>query len=223
MNTEITFTPRLTFLSEEDKDKIHQAVLRILGEIGAQVMLPEARQLLEDAGCQVVSDQPVRIPADLVMQAVDSAPSSIAVYNRAGRHVMDVGGRQSYFGTGSDLIFAHDAESRQRRPCVLEDVRRAAIVADALTNIDFIMSFAHPSDYPADQAFLKGFQTMVENSLKPIVCTAHSRGDLRRMWEIACVLRDGEAALREKPYIIHYSEPISPLKSLLAAAPVGAT
>jgi trimethylamine--corrinoid protein Co-methyltransferase len=91
-------------------------------------------------------------------------------------------------------------------------VRRAAIVADALTNIDFIMSFAHPSDYPADQAFLKGFQTMVENSLKPIVCTAHSRGDLRRMWEIACVLRGGEAALREKPYIIHYSEPISPLK-----------
>jgi trimethylamine--corrinoid protein Co-methyltransferase len=47
---------------------------------------------------------------------------------------MDVGGRRAYFGTGSDLIFSHDAIKNERHPCVLEDVCRAARVADALPN-----------------------------------------------------------------------------------------
>jgi trimethylamine--corrinoid protein Co-methyltransferase len=212
MNTEFTFTPRLTFLSDRDRDRTHQAVLRILAETGAQVMHPEARRLLAGAGCRVEPGLPIRLPADLVMWAIDRAPASIPVYDRQARQVMDVGGRRSYFGTGSDLMFACDPGPPLRRACVLEDVRRAAVVADALPNIDFIMSFAHPSDYPAERAFLKGFEAMVENSLKPVVCTAHGREDLSRMWQIGCLLRGGEAALREKPYIIHYSEPISPLK-----------
>jgi trimethylamine--corrinoid protein Co-methyltransferase len=53
---------------------------------------------------------------------------------------------------------------------------------------------------------------MAANSTKPIVCTAKGRQDLYAMWEIARMLRGGEAALRDGPYFIHYAEPISPLK-----------
>jgi len=53
---------------------------------------------------------------------------------------------------------------------------------------------------------------MAANSVKPVVCTADSRCDLSAMWEIACILRSGEDALRSKPYTIYYGEPVSPLK-----------
>jgi trimethylamine--corrinoid protein Co-methyltransferase len=209
---EIAMRPTISFLSSEDKEKIHRAAFQILSEIGMKILQDEALALLKDAGCSVAQDRMVKIPADLVQQCVESAPSHIPMYDREGRQVMDLGGHRSYFGTGSDLIYSLDSKTGQRHPCVLEDVKRAARVADALPNIDFIMSFAHPSDFPARRAYLLSFQSMAVNSTKPIVCTAASRDDLSEMWQVSRILRDGESELRSKPYFIYYGEPISPLK-----------
>jgi trimethylamine--corrinoid protein Co-methyltransferase len=206
------FTPTLNFLSDQKKEKIHQAALKILAQIGMKILHGQALELLADAGCRVEDDHIVKIPSDLVMQALKSTPKNIAVYDRQANHCMDVGGRRAYFGTGSDLIFSHDAIKNERHLCVLEDVCRAARVADALPNIDFIMSFGHPSDYPPERAYLASFQAMTANSIKPIVSTAQRRDDLAQMWRICCILRGSDKQLREKPLMIHYTDPISPLK-----------
>ena len=209
---EIAMRPTISFLSQEDKDKIHDAAFQILSGIGMRILQDEALNLLKDAGCEVSEDQMARIPADLVKQCIDSAPNTIPIFDRDGKQVMELGGHNSYYGTGSDLIYSRDPESGQRHPCVLEDVGRAARVCDALPNIDFIMSFAHPSDFPARRAYLLSFQSMAANSAKPIVCTAAGREDLSEMWEVSRILRNGESELRSKPYFIYYGEPISPLK-----------
>ncbi len=209
---EITFKPTLTFLSTQDREKIHQAVLEILSEIGMRVNHDGAMALLKDAGCAVREDGMVKIPQELVLKSIESAPDNIAIYDREAKHAMDLGGHRSYYGTGSDLIYSLESETMQRHPCVLEDVARAARVADAMPNLDFIMSFAHPSDIPAPRAYLYSFQAMAANSVKPIVCTAASRSDLSEIWEICRILRDGEEELRAKPYSIYYGEPVSPLQ-----------
>ncbi|UCD78707.1 MAG: trimethylamine methyltransferase family protein [Desulfobacterales bacterium] len=209
---EISIRPTLSFLSREDKEKIHRAVLQILNGIGIKIFHDKAVSLLKDAGCPVAEGRLVKIPGKLVEQSIASAPNNILIFDREGKQVMDLGGRRSYFGTGSDLIYSLDSQTMQRHRCLLEDVRRAAKAADALPNIDFIMSFAHPSDFPAKQAYLRSFQAMAANSVKPIVCTADSRNDLSAMWEIARILRNGEDELRSKPYAIYYGEPVSPLK-----------
>jgi len=207
---EIAMRPTISFLSSEDKEKIHKAAFQILSEIGMKIFQDEALALLKDAGCRVAEDRMVKIPGDLVQQCIESAPNNIPMYDREGQPAMDLGDHRSYFGTGSDLIYALDSKTGQRHPCVLEDVNRAAKVADALPNIDFIMSFAHPSDFPARRAYLLSFQSMAANSTKPIV--AASREDLSEMWQIGRILRNGESQLRSKPYFIYYGEPISPLK-----------
>ena len=204
--------PRLVLLTEEDKDRIHRALMKILEKIGMQILHDEALNLLRKAGCKVRENGNVRIPSSLVEKAVQSAPRNIPIYDREGNHVMDLGGRGSYFGTGSDLLYSLDAETMKRRSCILEDVGRAARLCDALPNIDFIMSCAHPSDLDPQKAFLASFQAMVENSSKPIVSTAECRNDLREMWRIAGILRGGQEKLRAQPYFIHYAEPVSPLK-----------
>ena len=209
--------PRLVLLTEEDKERIHQAILKILEEIGMHVLHDEALALLQKAGCRVAKGDVVKIPQNLVRKATQSAPRNIPIYDREGNHVMDLGGRSSYFGTGSDLLYSLDAETMKRRSCILDDVGRAAHLCDALPNIDFIMSCAHPSDLDPQKAFLASFQAMVENSSKPIVSTAECRNDLKEMWRIAKILRDGEEKLRAQPYYIHYVEPISPLKHPFAS------
>ena len=204
--------PTLNFLSKEDKDKINQAALQILAEIGMVILHDEALAILKDAGCEVDNENLVKIPESLVHQCLESAPDNISVYDRLGNPAMELGGDRSYFGTGSDLIYTLDSEKNERIQCVLEDVERAARVANALPNIDFIMSFAHPSDIAPQRAYLLSFQAMAANSIKPIVCTAEGRDDLTQMWQISHTLRGNEDELRSKPYFIHYAEPISPLK-----------
>lgn len=208
----MTFKPTLTFLSPEDKEKIHRAVLEILSEIGMRVNHDGAMALLKAAGCALQEDGMVKIPRGLVLDSIESAPDNIAIYDREAKHAMDLGGHRSYYGTGSDLIYSLESETMQRHPCVLADVARAARVADAMPNLDFIMSFAHPSDIAAPRAYLHSFQAMAANSIKPIVCTAADRTDLSEMWEIGRILRDGEDALQAKPYAIYYGEPVSPLQ-----------
>lgn len=177
-----------------------------------KIMHDTAIDILRDAGCRIEQNCIVTIPEKLVPRALESAPGNIAVYDRMGVHRMDVEERRSYFGTGSDLMYTFDATTETRRLCTLEDVGQAAVVADALPNIDFIMSFAFPSDHPPDLGHLLGFRAMVTHSVKPIVCTAQGRNDLHKMWEIARILRDGKDPLHSKPYFIHYAEPSSPLK-----------
>jgi trimethylamine---corrinoid protein Co-methyltransferase len=207
----ISIFPRLSFLSPEDKHKIYRAALHVLETIGMEIQHEGALYLLTNAGCTVKSGLMVTIPESLVEKSIHSALDSIPVFNRNGQQVMDLGGNRSYFGTGSDLIYSLNA-SGERRLCVLEDVKNAARVCDALSNIDFIMSFAHPSDVAPERAYLVEFQAMAENSIKPIVCTSASRKDLTQIWKLAKKLRGSEAVLKEKPYFIHYAEPISPLK-----------
>lgn len=202
---------RLSLLSRDQKDKIHRAIGHILEEIGMQIQHEEAATLLVRAGCKRINENVFKIPEKLIQRAIQSAPDNIPIFDREGNHTMDLGDRRSYFGTGSDLLYSLDAETMERRPCILKDVGDAACVCDALPNIDFIMSCAHPSDIDPGKAYLSSFQAMVENTAKPIVTTAECRHDLKEMWRIAEIIRGGEEKLRERPYFLHYVEPVSPL------------
>ncbi|MBW2122167.1 MAG: trimethylamine methyltransferase family protein [Deltaproteobacteria bacterium] len=209
--------PRMSFLSDEEKRKIHGAALRILEEIGMEIRHEEALHLLKDAGCQVGGGNMVRIPGTVVEEAIRKAPRQIEIFDREARPAMNLGGYRIYFGSGSDLLYTIDIETQQRRLSTVKDVRLAAGLCDSLPNIDFIMSSAHPSDVEPRRAYLCSFQAMAESSRKPLVSTAEGRADLRVMWEIAKTLRGGEAGLRQRPYFIHYAEPISPLRQTFEA------
>ena len=209
---ELAFQPQMVFLADEDKDRLHQGILEVLGEVGMVVMHEEARETLLRAGCRQGEKSRILVPEALVTAALASAPQNIEVFDRDGKPVMDLGGRRPFFGTGSDLTWHLDEDTGERRLSTLSDVVNAARLADALPNLDFIMSFGHPHDVEPQAAYLESFRAMAENSVKPIVCTARDRRDLEAMWEISSLLRGGPEELRAKPYLIHYAEPTSPFK-----------
>jgi len=201
---------RMTALTEQKCQAIYGAALSVIADVGMTVPHAEARGLLVGAGATAMDDL-VRIPRELVERARDTAPSMIAVYDRHGELAMELGGYNSYFGTGSDLMNTYDLESGEHRLSVLTDVVRMAHLCDGLPNIDFVMSSAYPHDVVAPAAYLKSFRAMVGNTTKPIVTTAAGVEDLEVMWKMACELRGGSEALRAKPYFTQYGEPVSPL------------
>ena len=78
--TEIQFTPTLTILSDDARQAIHEAALTILKDIGMKILHPVALERLRSAGCEVENENVVKIPSDLVLQSVDSAPNNIEIY-----------------------------------------------------------------------------------------------------------------------------------------------
>jgi trimethylamine--corrinoid protein Co-methyltransferase len=203
--------PNYRLLTEEQIQEIHRASLEVLETVGVRLLHEEAVQLLRDAGCRVQGENIVQIPNWLVEECIRSAPSRITIYDQEGAEAMRLEGRNIHFGLGTDLIKTCDLQTGEIRPSRLQDVVNAARVADYCQEIDFIASFGLPSDVPTNSMYLECAKAMMENSSKPMFYTAGGLEDLRFIIEMAEVVAGGEGALRERPFLIHYSEPTAPL------------
>jgi trimethylamine--corrinoid protein Co-methyltransferase len=205
-----TLHPTIRMLSEEQIRTVHHASLDILSRTGVEMKNEAARELLLDAGAWESAGR-IKIPELLVMDAISSAPSRIPMHNRLGQLTMPLEEGQVFFGPGSDCPFTMDLETGERRPARAEDVERVAHLCDGLDQIDFIMSMGTPSDVPTLDHYLHSFIAMIRGSVKPNVYTARDRADMEDMYHIACAVAGGEQQLREKPFLMLYAEPISPL------------
>ena len=208
-----TQQPRLKVFNRQQALSIHTAALSILEKTGIKMEHDGARELLIDKGARLYDDQWVRIPAYLAEQALQTAPRQIMLYDQNGGKAMDLRDDNFYYGTGSDTTFTLDLESGQRRRCVLGDTGRFARLVDALPNISFAMSMSNPQDVPrVDYIYAFAFAEMLRNTNKPLVFIADRLEDMTRIHEMACAVAGGEEALRLKPFLLNYSEAISPLR-----------
>ena len=205
-------TGRVSFLSEQQKQQIYDTALGILGDIGMVVLHEEGKAVMLAGGCTRDDAGLVHVPAALVARARESAPTSFTVYDRDGEPAMEVGGGNSYFGNGSDLMYLFDLESGERRLAALADVSVAARLCDALSDIDFVMSGAYPDGMEAQEAYPRQFRAMIEATTKPLVMTAGGVETVEPMWRMACEVRGGAQQLRARPYFVMYNQPVSPLK-----------
>jgi trimethylamine--corrinoid protein Co-methyltransferase len=207
-----TFQPRLRVLNREQGLAIHEAAIEILEKTGFKMEHPGALEMLADRGCEIFDGDWLRMPPHLVEEALKSAPKQISLYDQKGAKAMELSGENSFYGTGSDATFTQDLETGARRRTVLKDVSNFAILVDGLENIDFAMSMANPEDVPIDDIYAYVFAEMVKNINKPIVFIADSGRDLTKIHEIASSVAGGEEELQRKPFILNYSEAISPLR-----------
>jgi trimethylamine---corrinoid protein Co-methyltransferase len=203
--------PAYRLLTAEQVTAIHQATLTLLEKTGVKVLNKEAFQLLKQAGCKLADENVVRIPGELVEACIQSAPSSVTVYNRNGKPAMELGGSNVYFGMGTDLLNTWDLNTGELRASCLQDVIDSAVVGDYCQEIDFIASNAFPLDVPGNIAFVLEFKALMENSPKPIYFTSGGAADLGVILDMASDVLGSKDRLREKPFLIHYAEPISPL------------
>jgi len=138
-------SPGLRVLSDDQKERVHQATLELLRRTGVKVVVPEVRELLSQVGCWVDGDR-VRFPAQAVEWAIRVAPKRVVLCDRNGVPAMFLEGYNSYYGTGSDTPFVIDAYSGDRRQAVLADVVNVSRLVDALPYISFLMCMGIASD-----------------------------------------------------------------------------
>ncbi len=104
-----------------------------------------------------------------------------------------------------------DLDSGERRICTTEDIGRLARFCDALPNIDFVMSFGIAYDAPKGCNFVYQYEAMLLNTKKPIIVTGHGKRDMLTMVEMAGAAIGGVDKIYDRPPLILYTEPLSPL------------
>ena len=207
-----TFQPRLKVLNREQALAIHTAALEILERVGFKMEHAGALERLAGAGARVADGDWVKLPASLIEEALRSAPKQIVLYDQMGNETMSLVNGNPFYGTGSDATFTLDLDTGQRRRVVLRDVTNFAKLVDGLENLAFAMSMANPEDVPIRDIYVYVFAEMVKNTNKPMVFIADSGRDMARIYEIACCVAGGEEELKKKPFLLNYSEAISPLR-----------
>ncbi len=191
-------------------ERFHQAVLDILERTGVMVAHEGALELLKAGGARA-DGQRVRIPARMIEAALASAPKMIEIYDRLERVAMRLGGRNCYFGTGSDLPSTIDPATGEHRRSGKQDVARIARLCDGLENIDFCMSMAIASDASTVTSFVHQFDAMVRNSAKPLIFTAANAADMRDIFDLGSAVAGSAEELTARPRYVLYDEPISAL------------
>jgi trimethylamine--corrinoid protein Co-methyltransferase len=207
-------TEKMTYhfrmLTDDQIEDIKWAAFDVMRTVGFRMHHAEARKILKQAGA-IVKDELVKVPEHIVRECIFQAPKSWTIFDREGRRAMEVTGRKSYFGTSTASPNTMDALTGEVRPTLLEDIKRGAIIADALEHIDFIMPFGSSQDVPGKACDIWEFPAVVSNTTKPIVFISYSGRGVELVYEMAAAVVGGLDRLQERPFVIAYPEPISPM------------
>ena len=200
-----------SMLSEKQLNDLHNGILEVLANTGVVFQHEKALDVLAGAGCTIENGGLVKFPTDIVEKAIESTPASVLVYDRESTLRMTLAGRNVYFGAGLTSPFLVQDDGTHVS-YTLKECRKNSIVAEHMSNIDFTMAMAHVTDVPPEIRDVVEIATILKASSKPIIITSHTTESLDRIIELCGIISPSKDAFLQKPYLIYYTEPISPLK-----------
>ena len=138
---------KFSILTKAQVAEIRAATLTILEEVGILFPSPKALKVFSDHGAHIDPDtQIVRIPADLVLEAMSYAPRSYTLGGRTPGTELQLDGSVSYFSTDGSGTETIDLITGIQRPSTKADVAMMAKVADYLSSISFYWPIVSAQD-----------------------------------------------------------------------------
>jgi trimethylamine--corrinoid protein Co-methyltransferase len=156
----------LSVLDTHEIESIHQASLRILNETGVILIESRSRAILTEAGARV-SERRVYLPPDLVEKCIAVAGKHTTIRGRGGT-IKALGDGCLYFHNLGGAPNVYEAASGTRRQAVIEDVRNATRLLDALENCHTITPFFTPTEVPGALMSLAMYRHALPHTLKPL-------------------------------------------------------
>ena len=114
-NTLAFQTPQFAVLSKSQMEKLHLAALEVLRHTGIRFYHQGALDVLKSAGAFISDGNLVKFPANLVDEAIASAPRRVVMCDRNGEPAVFLEGSQVSFGTGSDCVNLINHETGEYR------------------------------------------------------------------------------------------------------------
>lgn len=203
----------LKFLGRSQAREIHVASLEILESVGMHCPSKRIMEIFEKGGASVDhKEKRIRIPQHLVEESLKQAPKEILFCGRNPKNDILLEGTRIYFGMGGTPVpFIRDIETGEIRRPAKKDMDEATRLGDALPNLKFLMTIAGAFDVPYEVEYLHEFESLFNNTEKPILYSSPGAVAAQRVLDMAAEIMGGPEALKKRPILALYAETVSPL------------
>lgn len=166
----------INWISAAQVEKIHQASLWILENVGMAFMDEEALDLWQNAGAKVdQAEQRVWIGRDLLLELVSKAPSRFTWHARNPQYNFVMGGSHIAFNPNSGMPYVSDLE-RGRRAGTLADYEKFAKLAHVVPFFHIAGGpFCEPQDIEPSLRHLHRMQTLLTTTDRAVRDVGHGR------------------------------------------------
>ncbi|MEM0343228.1 MAG: trimethylamine methyltransferase family protein [Thermoplasmata archaeon] len=204
---------QLKFLTQGEIRRIHETSLRILSEVGVVMRSESATRLLLDHGCNRSKDgMRILMPENIVKAALSSAPKSILLASRDGKHDVRIpSADRLYVSCGGEGVYVKDIVTGERHTPSSEDVANFMTLCEITDQIDFCWSLVGAQDQPPELKGIVEVKIGYERSAKHIQTAAADLQEARNILRLSYVLTGGPESFRKRPIFSAVQCPISPL------------
>jgi len=187
------------FLSDPEQERIHRDSLRILSEVGIRFRSARARALLTHHGAKVEPDgEIVRLPAEMVEQALKTAPRSFTL---GARHAaFDFALPSAFTGYTLDgaATFAVDFETGERRYAVTRDLIASLRLFEELPRGTVVWPNVVLNDIPENSSDVRTALLSFLHSSKHIQHEVHHPAHVPYLIEGLAAILGSEDAIRQR-------------------------
>lgn len=201
-----------TLLSADEQERIHAQSLRILVEVGVRFHGEKALPILAAHGAKVDGENKIaRIPAELVTQALHTAPKTFTLGARNPAHDYPLPSPATRYCMDGTAAFAQDFASGERRYGVEKDTENAMRIFQKLELGVMAWAPVTASDAPAGARALHEFFAMLRFTSKHGQHELHTPAQVPFLIAgLQTVLGSEEAIRKQKCYSLIYC-PVAPL------------
>jgi trimethylamine---corrinoid protein Co-methyltransferase len=200
-----------TLLTQEQVERIHDAALEILEDVGLKVRYEPARDIFAAHGC-VVDGERVKFPRAVVEKYRKMYPSSFTFHGRDPRFDKTIPRDSPVIVTASSAPDIIDPVTGHERRAESGDIARIAHLINELPGYDVFSISTLADDAPAGQFTISRLYPALKFCLKPIRVTTTDRKDADSIMKMAYLVAGGEGAYKEHPFLTHHYCPVvSPL------------
>jgi trimethylamine--corrinoid protein Co-methyltransferase len=205
--------PPMEVLSPEQIERIHNASMVILEEIGLDFLDDEALDLWETAGARVDRQaQHVWLDRGLVLEAVAKAPAQFTLQARNPAHNLQLGGNHINFATvGGAPYYADLASGRQLGTLTaFQKMVKLAQLCGPIHIVEGLM--VEPQDLPIPIRHLEKGYSQFTLSDKVITTAAHGREIATDYLNMAAIVFGGLEKIQAQPTFAAVVNANSPLR-----------
>lgn len=198
-------------LTQQQVERIHQASLEILEEVGLKVRYEPAREVFAKHGCSVDGER-VKLPRDVVEKYRKMAPPTFSFHGRDPKFDKTIPNDSPVIVTASSAPDIIDPVTGKERRAESGDIARIAHLINELPGYDMFSISTLADDAPKDQFTISRLYPALKYCLKPIRATTTDHKDTLAMMEMAYIVAGGKEAYKEHPFLTHhYCPTVSPL------------
>ena len=203
-------------LSNDQMDELHRATIEVLENIGIKNLHDEARQIMEENGCDVDHDSKiVKIPGSVLMEYIAMAPNEIMLYGRDPKYNIRLDDSDDvYVMGGAGAVNTLDMDGNLR-PSTMNDLKDLTRLEDTLENMDIAHFLVTPQDTEfgstSECEMITFAHNLTNNTRNFYALLGGCREGLRYELEMAAVLEGSIEEVSKRPFFVAGLCIISPL------------